>query len=134
MKVCLSREILGGTRAIGGQHPQADILPPFAQPFSTGFHNGGLDTAADQFAYAAVGLLFLMKSYPLFSMMFGAGLAYQLMAAERAGKDFAPRYFRRMTALIVLGVAGAGKTTALDAVSVSVASTRSDEISRGRTS
>ena len=38
----------------------------FAQPFSTGFHNGGLDTAADQFAYGAVGLLFLMKSYPLF--------------------------------------------------------------------
>ena len=76
----------------------------FAQPFSTGFHNGGLDTAADQFAYGAVGLLFLMKSYPLFSMMFGAGLAYQLMAAERAGKDFAPRYFRRMTALIVLGI------------------------------
>jgi uncharacterized protein len=76
----------------------------FAQPFSTGFHKGGLDTAADQFAYGAVGLLFLMKSYPLFSMMFGAGLAYQLMAAERAGKDFAPRYFRRMAALIVLGM------------------------------
>lgn len=76
----------------------------FAQPFSTGFHNGGLDTSVDQFAYGAVGLLFLMKSYPLFSMMFGAGLAYQLMAAERAGKDFAPRYFRRMAALVVLGI------------------------------
>ncbi len=76
----------------------------FAQPFTTGFHNGGLDTLADQFAYGAVGLLFLMKSYPLFSMMFGAGLAYQLMAAERDGKEFAPRYFRRMAALIGLGI------------------------------
>ena len=76
----------------------------FAQPFTTGFHDGGLDTVADQTAYSLVSLLFLMKSYPLFSMMFGAGLAYQLMAAERAGKDFAPRYFRRMTALIVLGI------------------------------
>ncbi|MDP1555238.1 MAG: DUF418 domain-containing protein [Hyphomonas sp.] len=76
----------------------------FAQPFTTGFHNGGLDTLADKAAYGLVGLLFLMKSYPLFSMMFGAGLAYQLMAAERAGKDFAPRYFRRMGALILLGI------------------------------
>ena len=76
----------------------------FAQPFTTGFHDGGLDTATDQAAYSLVSLLFLMKSYPLFSMMFGAGLSYQLMAAERAGKDFAPRYFRRMAALIVLGI------------------------------
>jgi uncharacterized protein len=76
----------------------------FAQPFTSGFHNGGLDTMGDQAAYGLVGLLFLMKSYPLFSMMFGAGLAYQLMAAERAGKDFAPRYFRRMAALIGLGL------------------------------
>jgi len=76
----------------------------FAQPFTTGFYDGGLDTATDQAAYSLVSLLFLMKSYPLFSMMFGAGLSYQLMAAERAGKDFAPRYFRRMAALIVLGI------------------------------
>jgi len=76
----------------------------FAQPFTSGFHNGGLDTSADQVAHGAVSLLFLMKSYPLFSMMFGAGLSYQLLSAERAGRDFAPRYFRRMTALIVLGI------------------------------
>ncbi len=76
----------------------------FAHPFTSGFYKGGLDTVADQMAYGLVGLLFLMKSYPLFSMMFGAGLAYQLMAAERAGKDFAPRYFRRMAALIGLGL------------------------------
>lgn len=76
----------------------------FAHPFTSGFYKGGLDTVADQMAYGFVGLLFLMKSYPLFSMMFGAGLAYQLMAAERAGKDFAPRYFRRMAALIGLGL------------------------------
>ena len=76
----------------------------FAQPFTTGFYDGGLDTATDQAAYSLVSLLFLMKSYPLFSMMFGAGLSYQLMAAERAGKDFTPRYFRRMAALIVLGI------------------------------
>ncbi len=75
----------------------------FAQPFTSGFHNGGLNTGLDQAAYAGVAGLFLMKSYPLFSMMFGAGLSYQLAAAARAGKDFGPRYFRRMAALIVLG-------------------------------
>lgn len=76
----------------------------FAQPISTGFHAGGLDTPIDQAAYAGMAGLFLMKSYPLFSMMFGAGLAFQLSAAARAGKAFAPRYFRRMGALIVLGI------------------------------
>ena len=76
----------------------------FAHPFVTGFHGGGLETAGDQAAYGAMAWLFLMKSYPLFAMMFGAGLSYQLSAASRAGKDFAPRYFRRMGALMALGV------------------------------
>lgn len=76
----------------------------FAQPFSTGFHDGGLSTPLDQAAYAGMAGLFLMKSYPLFSMMFGAGLAFQLSAAARAGKAFGPRYFRRMGALIVFGI------------------------------
>lgn len=75
----------------------------FAQPLTTGFHPSGLDRPADQFAYGAVVSLFLMKSYPLFSMMFGAGLFYQQAAAERAGVDLAPRYFRRMAALVALG-------------------------------
>lgn len=75
----------------------------FAQPFTSGFHDGGLNTGLDRAAYAGVSGLFLMKSYPLFSMMFGAGLSYQLAAAARASKDFGPRYFRRMAALIVLG-------------------------------
>lgn len=76
----------------------------FSQPIALGFHDGGLDSPADKAAYGAMAGLFLMKSYPLFSMMFGAGLAYQMAAAERAGKAFPPRYFRRMAALMVLGV------------------------------
>lgn len=76
----------------------------FAHPVAAAFHDGGLDRPVDQAAYGGVAALFLMKSYPLFSMMFGAGLAYQLAAAERAGKAFAPRYFRRMAALMVFGL------------------------------
>lgn len=77
----------------------------FSQPMGRGFTQGGLDTGLDQAAFLGMAGLFALKSYPLFSMMFGAGLAYQLYAAERAGADFKARYFRRMTALIVLGIA-----------------------------
>ncbi|MFN7055208.1 DUF418 domain-containing protein [Hyphomonas sp.] len=76
----------------------------FSQPMTTGFVDGGLDQPLDQAAFLGMTGLFLMKSYPLFSTMFGAGLAYQLYAAERAGAQFAPRYFRRMGALIGLGI------------------------------
>ena len=77
----------------------------FAAPATDGFYGAGLDTPADRAAYTAMSGLFLMKSYPLFAMMFGAGLAWQLEAADRAGAgaDAGARYFRRMAALIVLG-------------------------------
>ena len=75
----------------------------FAQPLSSGFYAGGLDTLADEAAFGMMAALFLMKAYPLFAMMFGAGLAWQLAAAERSGADAAPRYFRRMVALVAIG-------------------------------
>lgn len=75
----------------------------FAAPATDGFYGAGLETPADRAAYTAMAGLFLMKSYPLFAMMFGAGLAWQLAAADRAGADAGARYFRRMAALIVLG-------------------------------
>lgn len=75
----------------------------FAAPATDGFYGAGLETSADRAAYTAMSGLFLMKSYPLFAMMFGAGLTWQLEAAARAGADAGARYFRRMAALIVLG-------------------------------
>lgn len=77
----------------------------FASPALDGFYAAGLDTAADRAAYMSMAGLFLMKSYPLFAMMFGAGLAWQLEAANRAGADAGARHFRRMAALIILGAA-----------------------------
>ncbi|MFN4183595.1 MAG: DUF418 domain-containing protein [Hyphomonas sp.] len=76
----------------------------FAQPLSAGFYGAGLETVADRFAFGTMAWLFLMKSYPLFAMMFGAGLAWQMAAATRLGADAGARYFRRMAALIVIGV------------------------------
>ena len=76
----------------------------FAWPVETGLPPEVRSAGADGAAFFATHALFTMKSYPLFSMMFGAGLAYQMRAADRAEKAFAPRYFRRMLGLWGLGL------------------------------
>lgn len=76
----------------------------FAYPGEITYHYGDLTSAFDKSAYFSVNALFLFKSYTLFSFMFGAGLAYQMMSAERRGVSFGPRYFRRLIGLILLGV------------------------------
>ena len=76
----------------------------FAYPGEITYFFGGLNGPADLAAAFTVDALFLFKSYTLFSVMFGAGLAYQMMAAERRGAAFGPRYFRRMLGLFLLGV------------------------------
>lgn len=48
--------------------------------------------------------LFVLKSYSLFSLMFGAGLGYQIGAAERRGENFTGNYFRRLAGLLLLGL------------------------------
>jgi len=76
----------------------------FAFPGEITYHAGGLQTAFDSAAYFGVNALFLFKSYTLFSFMFGVGLAYQMMSADRRNTNFKTAYFRRMLALIVLGI------------------------------
>lgn len=76
----------------------------FAYPGMITYFYGGLNSPADEAAMFAIDSLFLFKSYTLFSFMFGAGLAYQMMSAERRGVAFAPRYFRRMIGLVLIGV------------------------------
>lgn len=76
----------------------------FAQPLSSGFYGTGLASGSDRLAFGAMASLFLMKSYPLFAMMFGAGLAWQLAAANASRADAGMRYYRRMAALVALGV------------------------------
>jgi len=76
----------------------------FAFPGEITYFYGGFETNVDVAAAFAVDALFLLKSYTLFSVMFGAGLAYQMMSAQRRGIAFAPRYFRRMLGLLLIGV------------------------------
>jgi len=64
----------------------------------------GISSPADTGAIFSVHAIFLAKSYTLFSFMFGVGFAYQIKAADRRGVEFAPRYFRRMAGLFVLGL------------------------------
>lgn len=76
----------------------------FAFPGEITYFYGGLNSDVDVAASFTVDALFLFKSYTLFSFMFGAGLAYQMMSAERRGVAFGPRYFRRMLGLLILGI------------------------------
>ncbi len=76
----------------------------FAYPGEVTYHDGGLKTGLDNAAYFAVNAFFLFKAYTLFSFMFGAGLAYQMMSAQKRGQPFGRRYFRRMLGLLILGI------------------------------
>jgi uncharacterized protein len=75
----------------------------FAYPGEVTYHDGGLNTPADQAAYFGVNAFFLFKAYTLFSLMFGVGLAYQMQSAARRGLPFGRRYTRRLLGLVILG-------------------------------
>lgn len=76
----------------------------FAYPADITYHDGGLKSNIDYLAYFGVNALFLFKSYTLFSFMFGVGLAHQMLSAQRRQANFSTGYFRRMFALIILGI------------------------------
>ena len=77
----------------------------FAWPIMSGYHyEGGLLGPLDEAAFFATSSLFLMKSYSLFSLMFGVGFAYQIQSATRRGVGFAGRYWRRIIGLLAFGI------------------------------
>jgi uncharacterized protein len=76
----------------------------FAWPGEVTYSDGGLETSLDHTANFGVNALFLFKSYSLFSLMFGVGLAYQMKSAERRGLPFGRRYSRRLLGLFILGI------------------------------
>lgn len=76
----------------------------FSHPMMGGYSADGPLVGADKWSYFGVNAFFLMKSYTLFSFMFGVGFAYQMKAAERRGVGFSGRYWRRIIGLLVLGL------------------------------
>lgn len=61
-------------------------------------------TPADRTLWWTVAALFVMKSYPLFAMMFGAGIGQQLRSSAAEGTGLTGRHLRRMTGLLALGL------------------------------
>ena len=78
-------------------------LPFFAHPI----YNFGAQSIAPDYADKIFEWLisfgFELKFYVLFSFLFGYGLAVQLARAGERGENLAPRYFRRLSGLFVLG-------------------------------
>ncbi len=77
----------------------------FAYPLQMSYYDGGFQSRIDDWANFGVQSIFLMKSYSLFSFMFGVGFAYQIQSASRAKAGFGGRYARRIIGLLVLGLA-----------------------------
>lgn len=75
----------------------------FSWPFEQGYGAPDSDRLDDA-ANFLVTMLFTGKSYALFSLMFGSGLAFQIVSAKTQGKNPARRHFRRMAGLLVLGL------------------------------
>ncbi len=65
----------------------------------------GGDTALDAIVLWLVNGLALLKTYGLFSFMFGAGLGFMMRSAERRGLPFRRVYRNRMIGLAILGIA-----------------------------
>ncbi len=74
----------------------------FSWPIEQGYSDA-ITTRLDEVANFLMTALFMTKSYALFSLMFGVGLAYQIISAKQKGKSPATRHFRRMLGLFILG-------------------------------
>lgn len=79
----------------------------FAHATMGGVMSEAWGTAADRVAWWAVATLFLLKSYSLFALMFGAGIAQQMQAAAGDGAGFGGRYARRLVGLLAFGLLNA---------------------------
>lgn len=75
-----------------------------AYPIEEGFGGATHQGPADAVAAWLVGGLALLKSYGLFSFMFGVGLAFQMRSAEKRGLAFSQLYRNRMIGLALFGL------------------------------
>lgn len=73
-------------------------------PMMTGYADRAFVGPLDDAALFSVSAFFTMKSYTLFSFMFGVGFAYQMQSAANKGVGFAGRYWRRILGLVFFGL------------------------------
>lgn len=88
---------LFGIVVVNVQYIGFSALGSFADP--------GGETTLDAIALWLVNGLTLLKTYGLFSFMFGVGLGFLMRSATRRGLPFARVYRNRMIGLAVLGIA-----------------------------
>ncbi|MBC7797777.1 MAG: DUF418 domain-containing protein [Pyrinomonadaceae bacterium] len=78
-------------------------LPFLAHPIYNFAVQSVAANSADKIFEWLISFGFELKFYVLFSFLFGYGLALQLARADERGENLAPRYFRRLFGLFVLG-------------------------------
>jgi len=69
------------------------------------FADSGGETALDTTTFWLVNGLALLKTYGLFSFMFGVGLGFLMRSTARRGLPFGRVYRNRMIGLLILGIA-----------------------------
>lgn len=79
--------------------------PPFGEAGEAGA--GAFFAVADPAAEWLVAFGFEQKFYVLFSFLFGYGLAVQMGRAAAKGTPFVPRFLRRLSGLLLIGLAHA---------------------------
>ncbi len=79
-----------------------------AHPLGVALKGGlGDESTWSRLAWHVQHVLAESRSFPLFSMLFGMGIAMQWSRAQAAGRAFTPTYVRRLLVLGVLGLAHA---------------------------
>ncbi|WP_077589828.1 DUF418 domain-containing protein [Planococcus lenghuensis] len=76
----------------------------FHTPFSYIDSYSFFEAPADRAAFKYIDVFVQTSFYPLFSMLFGYGLAIQFMRAEKRGQAFLPLAVRRLLVLLVFGM------------------------------
>ena len=79
----------------------------FAHATPGGVMAAAWSTPMDRVLWWTIAAFFAMKSYPLFAMMFGAGVGQQLRSSALDGAGFTGRHLRRMAGLLALGLLNA---------------------------
>jgi len=79
----------------------------FGMPFGEMYETGApvSEGWASQAAYWFTGVFCTGKFFPLFSILFGAGLAIMYESSRRAGRSFGWIYLRRLVVLALFGIA-----------------------------
>lgn len=74
----------------------------YSSPSSPGTASLGL---LDDLSYFIMEYVFSLKTFTLFSFLFGLGFAVQMARADKSGRPFAPFYARKLLILLGLGMA-----------------------------